>query len=55
MRLTIEYLNVPRHQIPIFIVTGEKHLLSLREFDGIGITRIAGFLYIFENKDKSKT
>jgi putative PIN family toxin of toxin-antitoxin system len=37
------------------IVTGDKHLLSLREFSGVGITRIAGFLYIFENKDKSTT
>ena len=37
------------------VVTGDKHLLSLKEFDGIGITRIAGFLYIFKNKDKSKT
>lgn len=37
------------------IVTGDKHLLSLKEFDGIGITRIADFLYIFENKDKSIT
>ena len=37
------------------IVTGDQHLLSLKEFDGIGITRIAGFLYIFEAKDKSKT
>lgn len=35
------------------IVTGDKHLLSLKEFEGIGITRIADFLYIFENKDKS--
>jgi putative PIN family toxin of toxin-antitoxin system len=35
------------------IVTGDKHLLSLKEFDGIGITRIAGFLYIFTAKDKS--
>jgi len=34
------------------IVTGDKHLLSLKEFDGIGITRVAGFLYIFEVKDK---
>jgi len=32
------------------IVTGDKHLLSLKEFSGIGITRIAGFLYIFEEK-----
>lgn len=36
------------------IVTGDKHLLKLKEFDGIGITRIAGFLYIFETKDKSQ-
>jgi len=35
------------------IVTGDNHLLSLKQFEGIGITRIAGFLYIFENKDKS--
>jgi putative PIN family toxin of toxin-antitoxin system len=37
------------------IVTGDKHLLSLKEFDGIGITRVAGFLYIFTAKDKSTT
>lgn len=35
------------------IVTGDHHLLSLKEFDGIGITRIGGFLYIFETKNKS--
>jgi putative PIN family toxin of toxin-antitoxin system len=34
------------------IVTGDKHLLSLKEFEGTGITRVAGFLYIFEAKDK---
>ncbi|HTZ17597.1 MAG TPA: putative toxin-antitoxin system toxin component, PIN family [Dissulfurispiraceae bacterium] len=27
------------------IVTGDKHLLGLKEFEGIGITRIAGFLH----------
>jgi putative PIN family toxin of toxin-antitoxin system len=32
------------------IVTGDKHLLSLKEFSGIGITRIAGFLYTLESK-----
>ena len=37
------------------IVTGDKHLLSLKQFEGIGITKIAGFLYIFETKDKSTT
>lgn len=36
------------------IVTGDKHLLSLKEFDGIGITRIAGFLYIFEDGEGSR-
>jgi putative PIN family toxin of toxin-antitoxin system len=37
------------------IVTGDnKHLLSLKEFDGIGITRIAGFLYLFEYGKGSK-
>lgn len=36
------------------IVTGNKHLLSVKEFDGIGITRIAGFLYIFEDGERSK-
>lgn len=35
------------------IVTGDKHLLILKEFEGIGITRIAGFLYIFEVRDNS--
>ena len=29
------------------IVTGDKHLLDLKEYEGIGITRIAGFLYSF--------
>lgn len=36
------------------IVTGDKHLLSLKEFDGIGITRIAGFLYIFKLRTNLK-
>lgn len=27
------------------IVTGDKHLLGLKEFEGIGITRIGGFLH----------
>ena len=27
------------------IVTGDKHLLGLKQFEGTGITRIAGFLY----------
>ncbi len=27
------------------IVTGDKHLLDLKQYEGIGITRIAGFLY----------
>lgn len=27
------------------IVTGDRHLLDLKEYEGIGITRIAGFLY----------
>ena len=30
------------------IVTGDKHLFSLKQFEGIGIARIAGFLYTFE-------
>ena len=30
------------------IVTGDKHLLSLKEFSGIGITRVAGFLHTLE-------
>ena len=29
------------------IVTGDSHLLDLKEYEGIGITRIAGFLYSF--------
>ncbi len=29
------------------IVTGDKHLLDLKQYEGIGITRIAGFLYTF--------
>lgn len=27
------------------IVTGDRHLLTLKEYEGIGITRIAEFLY----------
>ncbi len=27
------------------IVTGDKHLLALKEYQGIGITTVAGFLY----------
>lgn len=27
------------------IVTGDKHLLGLKQFEGIGITKIADFLY----------
>lgn len=29
------------------IVTGDRHLLDLKEYEGIGITRISGFLYSF--------
>lgn len=29
------------------IVTGDKHLLELKQYEGMGITRIAGFLYSF--------
>jgi len=29
------------------IVTGDKHLLDLKQYEGIGIARIAGFLYSF--------
>ncbi|HLA50302.1 MAG TPA: putative toxin-antitoxin system toxin component, PIN family [Thermodesulfovibrionia bacterium] len=32
------------------IVTGDKHLLVLKEYEGIGITRIANFLYSFPSK-----
>jgi len=32
------------------IVTGDKHLLSLKEFEGIGIARIADFLHIFRTE-----
>lgn len=34
------------------IITGDKHLVALKEFEGIGITRIAGLLYTFESKNK---
>jgi len=27
------------------IVTGDKHLLGLKEYEGIGITTVSGFLY----------
>jgi putative PIN family toxin of toxin-antitoxin system len=30
------------------IVTGDTHLLNLKQYEGIGITRIAGFLYSFK-------
>lgn len=33
------------------IVTGDRHLLALKEFEGIGITRTAGFLYTMRTKD----
>jgi len=29
----------------LLIVTGDKHLLGLKEFEGIAITRIGGFLH----------
>ncbi len=29
------------------IVSGDRHLLDLKEYEGIGITGIAGFLYSF--------
>lgn len=29
------------------IVTGDRHLLDLKEYEGIGITKISGFLYSF--------
>jgi len=32
------------------IVTGDKHLLNLKQYEGIGITRIAGFLYSFRSR-----
>ncbi len=32
------------------IVTGDKHLLDLKEYKGIGITRIAGFLYTISSQ-----
>lgn len=32
------------------IVTGDSHLLDLKEYGGIGITRIAGFLYSVSRK-----
>ena len=32
------------------IVTGDKHLLDLKQYEGIGITRIAGFLYSFRSR-----
>lgn len=32
------------------IITGDRHLLALKEYKGIGITRIAEFLYTFSSK-----
>lgn len=32
------------------IVTGDTHLLTLKEFEGIGIVRIADFLHIFRSE-----
>lgn len=37
------------------IVTGDRHLLALKEFEGIGISRTAGFLYTFHEKGASTT
>lgn len=31
-----------------FIVTGDKHLLTLKEYKGTGITKMGGFLATFE-------
>ena len=33
-------------------VTEDKHLLAMKEFDGIGTARIAGFLHVFGPEDK---
>ncbi|MDQ7787789.1 MAG: putative toxin-antitoxin system toxin component, PIN family [Thermodesulfovibrionales bacterium] len=32
------------------IVTGDKHLLSLKDFEGIGVARVADFLHIFRTE-----
>ncbi len=34
------------------IVTGDRHLLALKNYEGIGITRIAGFLHSFGHSHK---
>jgi putative PIN family toxin of toxin-antitoxin system len=34
-----------------FIVTGDKHLLSLQKFQGISILGLSDFLEIFKNKE----
>lgn len=35
------------------IVTGDRHLLTLKEYEGTGITRVAGFLYSFRRKENN--
>jgi len=35
------------------IVTGDRHLLVLKEYKGTGITTVAGFLYSFNTKNKT--
>lgn len=30
------------------IVTGDRHLLDLKQYEGIGITKVSGFLYSFK-------
>lgn len=33
------------------IVTGDRHLLALKDYEGIGITGVSGFLYTFSGKN----
>lgn len=40
-------LECAKKAVADLIVTGDKHLLDLKQYEGIGITRIAGFLYSF--------
>jgi len=41
-------LECAKEAVADLIVTGDKHLLDLKQYEGIGITRIAGFLYSFK-------
>jgi predicted nucleic acid-binding protein len=45
----LECAEVPNAAL---LVTGDEHLLAMKEFDCIGTARISGFLHIFGPEDK---